>query len=156
MLCLVAQLCLTLYDPMDCSLPGSSVHGDCPDKNTRVGCDAFLQWIFPTQGSNSGLLYCRRIFYCLSHQRRPRILEWVAYPVPSQEGFPTQESNQGLLHCRRILYQLSYWESHTHTTHILFLHTYLWWSLIYKLGRVREHLNCQHHFSCALGAILKK
>ena len=23
----VAQLCLTLYDPMDCSLPGSSVHG---------------------------------------------------------------------------------------------------------------------------------
>ena len=23
----VAQLCLTLWDPMDCSLPGSSVHG---------------------------------------------------------------------------------------------------------------------------------
>ena len=27
MLCLVAQLYLTLCDPMDCSLPGSSVHG---------------------------------------------------------------------------------------------------------------------------------
>ena len=27
MLCLVAQLCLTLCDPMDCSPPGSSVHG---------------------------------------------------------------------------------------------------------------------------------
>ena len=26
-LCLVAQSCLTLCDPMDCSLPGSSVHG---------------------------------------------------------------------------------------------------------------------------------
>ena len=26
-LCLVAQLCPTLCDPMDCSLPGSSVHG---------------------------------------------------------------------------------------------------------------------------------
>ena len=25
--CLVAQLCLTLSDPIDCSLPGSSVHG---------------------------------------------------------------------------------------------------------------------------------
>ena len=25
--CLVAQLCLTLCDPMDCGLPGSSVHG---------------------------------------------------------------------------------------------------------------------------------
>ena len=24
---LVSQLCLTLYDPMDCRLPGSSVHG---------------------------------------------------------------------------------------------------------------------------------
>ena len=24
---LVAQLCLTLCDPMDCSLPGSSIHG---------------------------------------------------------------------------------------------------------------------------------
>jgi hypothetical protein len=24
---LVAQLCLTLYNPMNCSLPGSSVHG---------------------------------------------------------------------------------------------------------------------------------
>ena len=27
MLVLVTQLCLTLCDPMDCSLPGSSVHG---------------------------------------------------------------------------------------------------------------------------------
>ena len=24
---LVIQLCLTLWDPIDCSLPGSSVHG---------------------------------------------------------------------------------------------------------------------------------
>ena len=32
------QLCLTLGDPMDCSLPGSSVLGDSPGKNTRVGC----------------------------------------------------------------------------------------------------------------------
>ena len=27
MLCIVAQACPTLCDPMDCSLPGSSVHG---------------------------------------------------------------------------------------------------------------------------------
>ena len=33
-LCLVAQLCLTLCDPMACSPPGSSVHGDSPGKNT--------------------------------------------------------------------------------------------------------------------------
>ena len=37
-LCLVSQLCLTLCDPMDCSPPGSSVHGDSPGTNTGVGC----------------------------------------------------------------------------------------------------------------------
>ena len=47
--------CLTLWDPIDCSLPGSSVHGDSPGKNTGVGCHAFLQGIFLTEGSNPRL-----------------------------------------------------------------------------------------------------
>ena len=67
-LCLVIQSCLTLCDPMDCSLPGSTVHGDSPGKNTGVGCHALLQGIFPTQGSNPGILHCRWIFYHLSHR----------------------------------------------------------------------------------------
>ena len=79
-LCLVTQSCPILCNPMDCSLPGSSVHGDSPGKNTGVGCHALLQGIFPTKGSNPGLPHCRQILYCLSHQRSPRILEWVAYP----------------------------------------------------------------------------
>ena len=37
------QSCLTLCDPMDCSLPGSSVHRDSPGKNTGVGRHALLQ-----------------------------------------------------------------------------------------------------------------
>ena len=37
-LCLVAQSCPTLCDPMDCTPPGSSVHGDSPGKDTAVGC----------------------------------------------------------------------------------------------------------------------
>ena len=36
-LCLVPQLCLTLWDPMDCRPPGSSVHGDSPGKTTGSG-----------------------------------------------------------------------------------------------------------------------
>ena len=36
-MCLVTQSCLTLCDAMDCSPPGSSVHGDYPGKNTGVG-----------------------------------------------------------------------------------------------------------------------
>ena len=39
-----------------------------PSKNTRVGCHFLLQGIFPTQGSNSGLLHCKQIFHHLSHQ----------------------------------------------------------------------------------------
>ena len=67
-LCLVAQSCLTLCDPMNRSPPGSSVHGDSPGKNTGVGCHAFLQGILPTQGSNPGLPHCRWILYHLGHQ----------------------------------------------------------------------------------------
>ena len=65
---LVTWSCPTLCDLMDCSPPGSSVHGDSPGKSTGVGCRALLQGIFPTRGSNPGLLYCRWILYCLSHR----------------------------------------------------------------------------------------
>ena len=61
-------VCLTLWDPMDCSPPGSSVHGDSPGKNTGVDCHPLLQGIFPTQGSNPRLLHCRQILHHLSHQ----------------------------------------------------------------------------------------
>ena len=59
LLCLVALSCHTLCNNMDCSLPGSSAHGDSPGKNIGVGCHALFQGIFPTQGSNPGLLHCR-------------------------------------------------------------------------------------------------
>ena len=54
-LCICAkslQSCLTLWDAMDCSPPGSFVHGDSPGKNTGVSCPALLQGVFPIQGSN--------------------------------------------------------------------------------------------------------
>ena len=70
----------TLCDPMNRSPPGSSVHGDSPGKNIRVGCHALLQGICPTEGSNPGLPHCRWILYCLVHQGSPRIEEWVTYP----------------------------------------------------------------------------
>ena len=38
----VAQSCPTLSDPMDCSLPGSSVHGIFPGKSTGVGRQCLL------------------------------------------------------------------------------------------------------------------
>ena len=39
-----------------------------PGKDTGVGCHFLLQGIFPTQGSNPGLLHCRQTLYRLSHQ----------------------------------------------------------------------------------------
>ena len=68
LLCIVAHLCPTLCDPMDCSLPGFSNHGDSPGKNNREGSHALLQGIFPTQGSNPGSPALRRVLYRLSHQ----------------------------------------------------------------------------------------
>ena len=41
---------------------------DFPGKNTGVGWCFLLQGIFPTQGSNPGLLHCRQNLYHLSHQ----------------------------------------------------------------------------------------
>ena len=67
------------HDPMDCSPPGSSVHGNSPGKNTGMGCHALLQGIFPTQGLNSGLPHCRWIFYHLSHQGSPKEATRRAY-----------------------------------------------------------------------------
>ena len=75
-------------------------------RNTGVGGHSLLQGIFPTQGSNPGLLHCWQILYQLSHKGSPRIR--VGSISLLQGIFPIQESNQGLLHCRWILYQLSY------------------------------------------------
>ena len=78
--CVQLFACLTICNPIDCNLAGSSVHGDFPGKNVGAGCHAVLQGIFPTQGSNPSLPHCRQILYKLSHQGSPRKLEWVAYP----------------------------------------------------------------------------
>ena len=88
-LCLIAQSCPPLCDPMDWSPPGSTVHRDSPGKTTGVCSHPLLQGIFPTQRSNPGLLHCGQILYCLSHQGGPGILKWVAYPFSRETSQPT-------------------------------------------------------------------
>ena len=77
----VTQSCLTLCNPMDCTW-------NSPAQNTGVGSLSLLQRIFPTQGSNPGLLHWRRILYQLSHKGSPRILEWVAFPFSRGSSQP--------------------------------------------------------------------
>ena len=79
--CLVAQLCLTLFYPMDCSPQGWSVHGDSSGKNTGVGSHALLQGFFPTQGLSPGLPHYRWILYYLSHQGSPDMFVCVCVCV---------------------------------------------------------------------------
>ena len=89
----VAQLCLTLCDPLVYS-PWNS-----PGQNTGVGSHSLLQGIFPTQGSNPGLPHFRKILYQLSprtlYQGSLRILQWVAYPFSRS----SQSRNQTRVSC---------------------------------------------------------
>ena len=48
-----------------------------PGQNTGVGYLFLLQRIFPTQGSNPGLLHCRQILYQLSHKGSPKTSEEI-------------------------------------------------------------------------------
>ena len=91
---------------MDCSPPGSSVHGYSPGQNTRVGSHALLQGIFPTQGSNLGLLHYRQITYHLSHQVSSKMTKvglddlccYFSKYSANIPGVPT-----GAEHCSRLL-----------------------------------------------------
>ena len=91
----VAQSCPTLCDPMDTRL----LHPwDFLGKSTGVGCHFLLQGIFPTQGSNPGLLHCGQMLYHLSHQgslykikRETKELGMETHPgegVVKEEKFP--------------------------------------------------------------------
>ena len=50
-----------------------------PGKKTGVGYHSLLQGIFPTQGSNLGLLHCRKILYHLNHLESPIKVIYACY-----------------------------------------------------------------------------
>ena len=70
-LMLVTLSRLILCKTVDCSPPGSSVHGILSSQDLGVGSHALLQGIFLTEGLNLGFLYHRQILYHLSHQGSP-------------------------------------------------------------------------------------
>ena len=76
--CSITQLCLTLCNSMDCSPPGSSVHGILRQTHWS-GCHFFLQGIL-TQGSNPFLLH---------------VLHWRADSLPVHHlGSPRSKTGQ--------------------------------------------------------------
>ena len=107
MLCLVAQRCLTLCSPVDCSPPDSSVHGDCPGKNTGAGFHALHQGNLPNPGTEPRSSALQADSLPFEPPGKPKDTGVGSHSL-LQGIFPTQELNQGLLNCRWILYQLSY------------------------------------------------
>ena len=95
----VAQSCPTLSDPMDYSLPGSSIHGTFQARVLEWGAIAFS--IKPSYGSliHSDLwtLSCQAPL-CMEFSRQ----EYWSHSL-LQGIFLTQGSNVGLLHCRQII-----------------------------------------------------
>ena len=79
---LVAQLCLTLCNPIDYSPPGSSLHG-IPRQEYWSGCCSLLQGIFPTQGSNLSFPHCRQILLLFEPPGKPMYMYINMYM-----GFP--------------------------------------------------------------------
>ena len=72
--CLVAKSPPALCSPIDCSPPGSSVHGIL---QARI-----LEWVafpppgdLPNPGMEPGHFHCRQILYCLSHNWKCQLLE---------------------------------------------------------------------------------
>ena len=78
----VTQSCPTLCDPMDCSLPGSSVHRILRARILEGVSHALLQEIFPTQESNWCLLHCRRVLYQLSYLGSPNF-SYIIFNIKS-------------------------------------------------------------------------
>ena len=71
---LVTHLCSTVYDLMDYGPPGSSIHGILQSRILEWVAIFFSRGIFPTEGSNPGLLRYQQILYCLSHQGSPNFM----------------------------------------------------------------------------------
>ena len=85
----VAQLCLTLSDPMDCSLPGSSVHGIFQARVLEWGAIAFSNaWKWKVKGKSLSHIRLLATPWTVAHQAPPsmglsRQEYWSGVPPPS-------------------------------------------------------------------------
>ena len=115
-------------------------------QNTRVVNLSFLQGIFPTQGSNLGLLHCRQILYQLSHKGSPRILEWIAYPFSRGSS---QLRNRTGASCIADGF-FTNWATFTYFIYVLFIHIniYIYYIILYTYY---THISCN---TGDLGSIL--
>ena len=122
----VAQSCLTLSDPMDCSLPGSSIQGIFQARVLEWGAIAFsqvvlLSWNFHlelvlvfvkwSEAAQSCPTLCDPMDCSLPQAPSmgfSRQEYWSGLPFPSPGDLPDPGWNPGLPHCRQTLCRLSH------------------------------------------------
>ena len=122
MLCLVAQSCPTLWDPMNCNPPVASVHGDSPGENTG-DCHALLHGNLLNQGINPRSSALQADSLPCDPPGKPKNTGMGNLSL-LEGSFPTQESTSGLLRYRQILYQLRYQGSPSTPTSFFFFNSY--------------------------------
>ena len=88
----VTQLYPILYEFMD-----YTVHGILQARLLEHVAAPFSWGIFPTQGSNPGLLHCRQILYQLKHQGSP----WIIKRILSKKDM----DNTDLAKCFKQIYR---------------------------------------------------
>ena len=165
---LVAQSCPTLCDPMDCSLPGPSVH--------EIFQARILEWVAISfsRGSsqpgdlNPGLLCCRQILYCLKKNLPANAgdVNWGFDPwmgkIPwRREWKPTLVSLPGKYQGQRSLVSCSPWGcKESGTTEQITLFSYPKWNWFFPLlwrshfsplpWLVEEVLKCNPLSTCTI------
>ena len=106
-MCLVAQLCLTICNPMDCMQPARLL---CPWGFSRQEYWSGLPCSSPGDHPNPGVKPSSPTLQVdsLPSELPGKLKNTRVGSLSLLQGiFLTQESNQGLLHCRHIVYQLS-------------------------------------------------
>ena len=134
----VAQSCLTLSDPMDCSLPGSSVHGICQARVLEWVAIAFsMPWVYTYLQTQVVYIKCRQLFVCQPY------LNTVVL------------KNKFLVHSRNLvhggcLYQCSGGETPDPRCPY-HLHVFIWLCLVFYCGaRAQWHMDlvAPRHVRC--------
>ena len=98
----VTQLCPTLHDPMDCSLPGSSIHGIFQARVLEWGCHCLLCTnkcaVFSKNHNEVAVTHlcltlCDPMDYIVHGILQARILDSVAFPF-SRGSFKPRDLTQ--------------------------------------------------------------
>ena len=99
------QSCPALCDPMDCSLPGSSVHGIFQARIPEWVAMPFPGRVFLTRESNLCLLHCRWILYHWASKEAQ--LKGICFSPGdrlSPQGRGPQKFSSIILSCTRVIH----------------------------------------------------